>query len=497
MDVVIIGAGAAGLFAAKTLLQQPSSVISSVVIVESLSYIGGRIKADKEFISGHCVDLGAEYIHGFETLLTQVVDDSREEWESRLTKDEELITDIFICAHADGGPQDKPTRNGEYGVYYVGKEKVLLKYDTDDEDFCYLTKAIDNLKWEIDGNETQNEKSQGYTSNMISLGTYLDENVIVPSRMLGIMKASFGNTAGCTNLHKISLSATIDFEHYWEENEIAGDTRLSSKIGMVGIVESIMQKFLTKDDRFSIHLNWTVKSVIWNSTEVKIISMNGEIIHADKVVITVPPNILLSKDINFHPQLPSWKVKSFEKVGMDRAIKVIVKLNKRLWPEKVQNVIAGDMPIPEIWFRTMSTGYSNDEENQTFYLAIGFLTSEAAENLADKIDGLASHDRNEKAAWFVLDQLSEMFQVDKKSVEDSYVSAIIYDWNEVPSIKGGYMYPKVGIEKQDFYNMAKPLENRLFFAGEATNTGACCTVQAAMETGVRAAEEIIKYGSTI
>ena len=153
MDIIIIGAGAAGLSAAKTLLKQPASVISSVKIVEALSYIGGRIKADDQFVPGHQVDLGAEYIHGFETMLTDVVDESKDEWESRLDEDDELLEDIFIIAHADGGPDEKPTKNGEYGVYYLGKEDTLLRYDTDDADFQYLSEAIDNLKWEIEDDE--------------------------------------------------------------------------------------------------------------------------------------------------------------------------------------------------------------------------------------------------------------------------------------------------------------------------------------------------------
>ena len=134
MDVIIIGAGAAGLSAAKTLLKQPSSIISSVKIVDALSYIGGRIKADDEFIPGHRVDLGAECIHGFETMLTEVVDESKDEWEGRLDEGEELLEDIFIIAHADGGPDEKLTKNGEYGVYYLGKEDTLFRYDTDDAD---------------------------------------------------------------------------------------------------------------------------------------------------------------------------------------------------------------------------------------------------------------------------------------------------------------------------------------------------------------------------
>jgi monoamine oxidase len=51
------------------------------------------------------------------------------------------------------------------------------------------------------------------------------------------------------------------------------------------------------------------------------------------------------------------------------------------------------------------------------------------------------------------------------------------------------VYPKVGITPADLQALAEPMGN-IYFAGEATNTNACCTVQAAMETGLRAAKEV-------
>ena len=73
---------------------------------------------------------------------------------------------------------------------------------------------------------------------------------------------------------------------------------------------------------------------------------------------------------------------------------------------------------------------------------------------------------------------------------------LVYDWKAHPHIGGGYMYPRVGCRPAHLEALAEPIsisagsEPVLFFAGEATHTGACCTVQAAMETGVRAAQQV-------
>lgn len=53
------------------------------------------------------------------------------------------------------------------------------------------------------------------------------------------------------------------------------------------------------------------------------------------------------------------------------------------------------------------------------------------------------------------------------------------------------MFPKIGFSMAKLQALAEPCGN-VHFAGEATNTNACCTVQAAMETGHREAIKIIE-----
>lgn len=473
MDVLIIGAGISSLTAARTLLTHPPSIIGSVTIVEALGYVGGRIRSCDDFVpGGHRIDLGAEYIHGFDTMLTRVVDQNKDKWEKEmLSQGEELLEDIFIVAHADGGPQNETTKDGKYGVYYLAKENKLLRFDTDDEDFCYLTEALSSLEYREDDDNYR----------MQSLGSYLDEHLNIPKRMLGIMDAGFGNTAGCSDLYKISLSAIADFEAHWEDNEVEGDARLNSKIGMIGVVEALLFD-LQHEPRFALHLNWSAKIITWDGTN-RVISSDGQDILADKIIITVPPPIITSHKIDFQPPLPKWKIDAFSMVGMERAIKIIVKFKNRVWPKDVQNVIAADLYIPEIWFR---------EITDNVHLAVGFLTSKSANNLKDLMEEKPLTNKIEFAAAIMKEELATIFGMDRQIIDDCYVSSVMLDWGEIDSIQGGYIYPKVGIVKNDFHLMAKRIGD-LFWAGEATNDKACCTIQSAMETGARVANEIVEY----
>ena len=110
-DVVIIGAGASGLACASHLLSSKSP--PSILVLEALSYVGGRVCTVTLAHTGVRVDAGAEFIHGSTTLLNALV-----------TQYSLPTCPIFTAAQGDGGPDDDPTPAGHYGVYYLTDEKV-------------------------------------------------------------------------------------------------------------------------------------------------------------------------------------------------------------------------------------------------------------------------------------------------------------------------------------------------------------------------------------
>jgi monoamine oxidase len=70
-------------------------------------------------------------------------------------------------------------------------------------------------------------------------------------------------------------------------------------------------------------------------------------------------------------------------------------------------------------------------------------------------------------------------------------AAHFHDWQTDPFARGAYSYAKVGADGAQ-EALAAPIENTLFFAGEATDTsGHNGTVHGAIASGYRAAQEII------
>jgi len=502
--VVIVGAGASGLSAARSFVESGKTDID-IIIVESSDYIGGRIKTSSSFIgNGHKIELGAELIHGNNTRLSRFI----EEQGLHLHNNTSSLEPYFITAQGDGGPDDQPTKNGMYGAYYLGKEDKILPFDSTDPDFEHLNEtfwrmcAVDEETFREENKITseQSRKSQKNknTSSMYqefpddeqkSLHDYLQSKNI-SDRMKGLTIAGYANTVGCTDLKRISFAAVKAHERYWETNEESGDFHLHSKISMGGIVDSFVRLLKHK---VSILLNWKVVSIDYsfNRKDILLRSHNGQQINADACIISVPVSIINDEVIEFQPPLPRQKIESFKMVGMERAMKIILKFNKKLWPEKLQSIVCSDCEIPEIWFREFRLSDSDNKKpanfnskNQSTFVAVCFLTSKYA-------DELAKHG-NQKAVSIAKEQLCKVFRISSEDMNKSYITYTIFDWKEHDGIRGGYGYPKVGIQRKHYLCMAENVDEKMFFCGESTHLGAGMTIQAAMDTGVRAAEEVLK-----
>ena len=495
-DVFIVGAGISGLAAARELLMSRTSTKDldlKVTVLEASSDVGGRIKkASDDFVFGNVVDLGAEYIHcqghvlweWFYEFYGKTVDDydddDEKETETETDKPKiKFFEQIFLLSHADGGPDEHKTDEGKYGMYYV-----------DDELMMYNDPRLEPLNEKLEA-----VLESEYGPNVSLADALMEQGPSLPESLRKLVISSYGNTAGCCDISQLSISQLSHFEHYWETNEEEGDFRPPPTIGMYGIAQSCLER-LEKYKDFQLIPNCEVQSISRGDRVAIIETANGTVYEADAVIVTVPPPILptIMKD------LPLSKVEALTKIGFERAIKVIIKLKQRLWPSHLQSIIsAGGQPIPEIWFREMT----DQNDGTTHYLATGFLVSTAADNFVALIrkDGLAlnDEDRRRKAGTILFQQLVTMLQdtlPPDMNVDDPtqlVVDSLIYDWkDDAPYAQGGYMYPRVNITPEHLHALAEPLGN-CFFAGEATNTNACCTVQAAIETGQRAASEVESF----
>ena len=432
--VVVVGGGVAGLMAARELLKSDNSDLT-VTLVEQADRLGGRIRAADTPSGGPVIDLGAEFIHGKGTMLTDLVEE---------LFGNDATEEIFITCHADGGPSSAPTKNGKYGMYFCGGE--LMMYD--DERIWPLTRALGQL---------QGEKHDPTAS----VGQVLRDHQLSPE-LISLAEASFGNTVGAHH-DDVSSSVLAHFDNHWYSHEEEGDLRLNPKIGMYGCVKKMAEE-LAQDERFVLKMNWSVDKIVHDDSTVRLTSADNDVLEANALIITVPPPAYSSIDMDLGPE----RREALTHIGMNTAMKLLLKFKNPIWPPNVQSVICGDCPVPEMWFK----------QSGDYYLATGYLTSHNANAFLE----ICGNDQ-EKAGSIMLEQMVKLFGISSENIQllDSHMHVWEY----------GYMYPKVNMTVDHLHAMAAPIQDKIFFAGEATNTNACCTVQAAVETGARAAQEVL------
>lgn len=214
-----------------------------------------------------------------------------------------------------------------------------------------------------------------------------------------------------------------------------------------------------------IQLNTPIVDVNYQSDKVEILSHQGEVFSFDKVIVSVSLGVLKENKINFMPPLPNKKQKAINNIGFGKGRKLFIEFEKPFWEEDLTEIIGGKK-CPSYLIRPSNPNH-----------IVAYLMGEASKEL-DQLD-------DDELAEVLLNDLQEIFP--DVEIMTLYQSHYGKDWTKDTYIKGTYSYStEEGLEGRE--NLKKPLENKVFFIGEACATnGHSATVHGAMET----AEELV------
>ena len=123
-------------------------------------------------------------------------------------------------------------------------------------------------------------------------------------------------------------------------------------------------------------LNWPVKEINWTeSGPVSIKNKVGESLEANHVIVTVPLTILKDGDIEFIPDLPSWKQNAIQRKEMQGAFKIICRFRSPFWPDNFNLLYCAEGFCTQIWREDLVS----DETGETCHVLLGFSTAGVAE----------------------------------------------------------------------------------------------------------------------
>jgi monoamine oxidase len=170
---------------------------------------------------------------------------------------------------------------------------------------------------------------------------------------------------------------------------------------------------------------------------------------------------------------------------MGKVIRVILRFRRRFWDE------ISPRSQPSKTLAGMSFLFSDDEWFPTWWTAmpdkLPIITGWAPADSADRLSG--------NSRSFVIDRALRTLGtlLGRKPAELAALleNAYFHDWQSDPLSRGAYSYGAVGADGAQQV-LGSPIDSTLFFAGEATDiTGHNGTVNGAIASGHRAAQEIL------
>jgi monoamine oxidase len=255
----------------------------------------------------------------------------------------------------------------------------------------------------------------------------------------------------------------------------SADADKSRHAGIDALPEGGMRKLMKADvGDVPVQTDTPVKKVKWGPSGVEVTTANGDVLRARRVLLTVSTGVLASGKIEFDPPLPEWKRDAFLALPMGVLNKVAVEFDSDVFQ------------FPDGTKQPSNDWVMNVESNGEAPWA--FLMKPKGKPIAIGFSGVKSDGASSQAALdTMMDKLKNVFG---RGIEHHVRATDVTDWSKDEWTLGSYSYAKPGFAHMR-EKLAQPVEDRLFWGGEATANGPAQMVHGASQSGVIAAHALI------
>jgi len=426
--VVVVGAGAAGLAAALALAERNVCV----TVLEARDRAGGRVMWERVGSVDAPAELGAEFIHG------DAPETSAFLREAGLEK-VEVDGDSFVCRSAGtlAAETDDFVRND---IFERVRSQSSDDRDEHDESVAALLAHFEN---------DPQMRDQARRGRAFVEGFEAADPALASARAIA------------------------------DEVRTGVDSTVSRPTGSYApLFDHLLSRCAR--ERVDVRLSTIVERIEWQPGRVAITSRTPSgpaTLTARAAIVTLPIGTLHDCRSIFVPPLPPPKQSALNGLAMGHAVRVTLAFKTPFW-----EALAGGRYKNAAFFRCEDGAFT------AFWTQVPLrgrtIVAWAGGPRATAMTGTSAQERIERAR----NEFGSMFG-ERDLARQEFEAGVTHDWSADPFARGAYSFVLTGAGNARA-NLATPLDNTLFFAGEATATdGQGGTVSGAFATGRRAALE--------
>ena len=433
---IVIGAGIAGIMAARTLHDADQSVI----VLEARDRVGGRTHTDHSL--GVSVDLGGSWIHG--------------QYGNPLTP---LAKQYSIAA----GYTDFVNASGT-AVMAFDADGTLL----DAAEYAEGLQLAAGIATHAYGSALYDLPKDGACSyrELYDVGLPIPDD-LTPAQAKGyyyaaVIRTQYGEAADL---------AEIDWRLSDEYIQLPGGDLLVYGGGFNAMTDRLAEGLDIKTET-------VVERISYGADGVTVATNRGEFSGA-RVILTAPLGVLKANVIDFNPPLPLIKQEAIARIGFGNYEKIAFRFPDFFWPRDEQRFNYLTEQEPELFTSWLNTGHYTGEP-----IIVAYHAGSRAKAVNEMSDG--------ELIMGAMSVLNLLFGHNVEGELPAPVSYVRTGWQQDAYARGSYSFDKVGQQPGDRAALAQSVADRLFFAGEATHPHYYATVHGAYETGIRAAREAME-----
>jgi len=435
--VLVVGAGAAGLAAARDLSQAGLRV----TIIEARDRIGGRILTVHDARAPVPIELGAEFIHneGPETLA--------------IARAAQLMVVELPDEHllASGG-KFRPLDSFWDTVDAMSRD--LARRTRRGRDFA-VSEYLENARLPRERRVMLRDFIEGY-------------HAAHPERMSAMGLAS-------------DLSG---------DGDPTDNKQLRIANGGDGIVQWLRNGL--DPERTELRLSTIAQELQWSRGQVRLRCHTADTalleLEARSVVIALPHAVLRAGALRIEPVITA-KQRALEQLEPGQVFKIVLRFREAFWNEP--DFVSSRMKRGSRSDASLNFVHSQGADLPTWWTTLpartALWTGWVGGPRAEAILAESEQARLERS----LATLAQVLSVPRRKLDDLLDGWMSHDWRADPSSRAAYTYIGVGGSGAPAA-LARPVDGTLFFAGEATNGEQIGTVAGALASGRRAAKEVIR-----